>query len=182
MSTAFLTGRFVVATPALTDGNFAHTVVLLLEHKTDGAVGVVVNRATDAALSVALPRWATLAAEPAVVFAGGPVQPDALIGLARTYGPPEGDGLAAIFPGVGVVDLSADPTLLGAAIAGVRVFAGYAGWGGGQLETEIAAGSWFVVDARAEDVFTEAPGALWRGVLRRQGGVFTTIPADPTAN
>lgn len=175
-----LTGRLVVATPALTDGNFAHAVVLVVEHNDDGAAGVVVNHPSDATVTATLPGWASLAAEPGVLFVGGPVQREAIIALARTYGPT--DGVQPILPGVGVVDVSADPTLVGAVIAGVRVFAGYAGWSGGQLESEIAVGSWFVVDARPEDVFTDEPDALWRRVLRRQGGVFTTIPPDPTAN
>lgn len=180
MSEEFLRGRLVVATPALADGIFAHAVVLLLEHTSDGAVGLVVNHPSDAAVETTLPQWSSMAAEPAVVFVGGPVQPEAIIGLARTYGLDE--GTRTILPGVDVADLSADPTLVGTAIAGVRIFAGYAGWGAGQLEGEISQGSWFVVDARPEDIFTAEPGELWRGVLRRQGGVFTTIPADPTAN
>lgn len=175
-----LQGRFVVATPALADGNFAHAVVLLLEHSVDGALGLVVNRPSDAPLHTTVPDWASLAAEPGVVFVGGPVQPQAIIALARTYGP--APGIEIVLPGVGAVDLSADPTLVGTAIAGVRLYAGYAGWGSGQLESEIASGSWFVVDARPEDVFVDEPGALWQRVLRRQGGVFTTIPQDPTAN
>lgn len=175
-----LQGRLVVATPALADSNFAHAVVLLLEHSAEGAVGAIVNRPTETSLVTSMPEWASLAAEPTVLFLGGPVQPEAVIALARTYGPTA--DVEQILPGVGVVDLSGDPTKIGAAIAGVRVFAGYAGWGAGQLEDEIAGGSWFVVDARPEDVFTDEPDAVWRGVLRRQGGVFTTIPADPTAN
>lgn len=175
-----LTGRLIVATPALADGNFAHAVVLVVEHDADGTAGVVVNRPSDAAVTATLPRWASLAAEPGVLFVGGPVQREAIIALARTYGPT--DGVQPILSGVGVVDVSADPTLLGAVIAGVRVFTGYAGWSGGQLESEIAVGSWFVVDAHPEDVFTDEPEALWRHVLRRQGGVFTTIPTDPTIN
>lgn len=180
MNEQSLRGRLVVATPALADGNFAHAVVLMLEHNAEGAVGVILNRPSDTALSDTLPDWAALAADPPVVFVGGPVQPEAIIAVARTFGPTE--DVQAVLPGVGVVDLSGDPTLIGAAIAGVRVFAGYAGWGSGQLEGEIAAGGWFTVDARPEDVFADEPGGVWRRVLRRQGGVFTTIPADPTEN
>lgn len=180
MSEDSLRGRLVVATPALTDGNFAHAVVLLLEHSDEGALGLIVNHPSDAALHDAVPEWAPLAAEPAVVFVGGPVQPEAVIALARTYGPAE--AVQTVLPGVGVVDMSTDPTQVGTAIAGVRLFAGYAGWGAGQLESELATGSWFVVDARPEDVFADEPEAVWSRVLRRQGGVFTTIPADPTAN
>lgn len=174
-----LRGRFLVATPALTDDNFDHTVVLVLEHTGEGTIGVVVNRPSEVEVTAALPEWQTLAAEPARVFAGGPVQQDALIALGRTYG---GEGEGHVLGGVRIVDLRTDPTLVEAPLAGVRVFAGYAGWGAGQLSGEIAAGGWFVVDARADDIFSTDPDTLWQRVLRRQGGVFRTIPADPTAN
>lgn len=180
MSEHSLAGRLVVATPALADSNFSHAVVLLLEHTAEGAVGVIINRPSETPLQTAVPDWQSLAAEPAVLFLGGPVQREAVIALARTYGPTE--QVQAVLPGVGVVDLGGDPTLVGAAIAGVRVFAGYAGWGPGQLEGEIATGSWFVVGGRPEDVFADDPAGVWQRVLRRQGGVFTTITTDPTAN
>lgn len=180
MSEDSLRGQLVVATPALADGNFSHAVVLLLEHSDEGALGLIVNHPSDTSLDAAVPEWSALAAEPPVVFIGGPVQPEAVIALARTYG--RAESVQTVLPGVGVVDMSADPTLVGTAIAGVRLFAGYAGWGAGQLESELATGSWFVVDARPEDVFADEPDEVWSRVLRRQGGVFTTIPVDPTAN
>lgn len=175
-----LGGRLVVATPGLTDGNFAHTVVLVLEHHDEGAIGLVLNRPSEAAVADALPDWATLATAPAVVFLGGPVQREAVIGLAHTSA--SGEDTPQILPGVGVIDLGGDPALLTDRIDDVRIFAGYAGWGGGQLEEEIAAGGWFVLDARVDDVFATYPDELWRRVLRRQGGVFTTIPTDPSRN
>lgn len=180
MSEQPLRGRFLVATPTLTDDNFAHSVVVVLEHGGEGTVGVIVNRPSDVALAAALPGWQALAAEPTLVFVGGPVQRDAIMGLARTYG--SGESELEIMPGLGIVDLGEDPTLIEAPLAGVRVFAGYAGWSAGQLESEIAAGGWFVVDGRPDDVFSDDPDTLWERVLRRQGGVFRTIPADPTEN
>jgi putative transcriptional regulator len=114
-----------------------------------------------------------------VVFAGGPVQRDGVLGLGRS-----GDGAAArqVLPGIGVVDLDADPALLAAEVSGVRLFAGYAGWFPGQLDDELAAGGWFVCDATPNDVFTSTPGTLWRSVLRRQGGILATVPEDPSQN
>jgi putative transcriptional regulator len=67
----------------------------------------------------------------------------------------------------------------------LRVFAGYAGWEGGQLERELAEGAWYVLDADPEDALTSEPGGLWRFVLRRQGGklaLVSNFPADPTMN
>jgi putative transcriptional regulator len=175
-----LIGRLLVAAPALRDPNFAHTVVLLLDHSADGALGVVLNRPSDVGVENVLPEWADRAAEPDVVFVGGPVQPDAVVGLGR-LGVPTGPG-TQVLPGLGPLDLSSDPSDQPAPVERVRLFAGYAGWDTGQLESEISAGGWFVVDASAEDAFTSRPDGLWRQVLTRQGGVFQTVPADPTAN
>lgn len=174
-------GRLVVATPSLVDPNFRHTVVLLLEHGDDGAVGVVVNRPSEVAVGDALPGWERFAADPPVVFVGGPVQQDALIGLARRDTGPPPQAWQALSDELGVVNLDQDPLLVDG-LGKVRVFAGYAGWGPGQLENEIAAGSWFVLDADPHDPFAADTDQLWQGVVRRQGGMFATFPPDPSHN
>lgn len=181
-----LTGRLLVATPALRDPNFERTVVLVVAHEDGGALGVVLNRATEVPVSDVLGAWGGLADEPSVVFEGGPVQPEAAICLARAR-PGAGDlsGFNRVSGAVGTVDLSGDPESLRAAIVGVRVFAGYAGWSPGQAEAEIASGSWFVFDALPGDAFATRPDDLWYMVLRRQGGLMAAIahyPADPTMN
>jgi putative transcriptional regulator len=181
-----LTGRLLVATPALRDPNFERTVVLLVAHEEGGALGVVLNRATEVPVAEVLGPWGTLAGEPPVVFEGGPVQPEAAICLARTR--PGVDALAGfnrVSGAVGTVDLSGDPDNLREGIVGVRVFAGYAGWSPGQLENEISGGSWFVFDALPGDAFANRPDDLWSMVLRRQGGLMAAVayyPADPTLN
>src|SRR4029450_1172808 len=76
-------GHLLVATPGLRDPNFERTVVLLVAHEEGGALGVVLNRATEVPVSEVLAGWGGLASEPAVVFEGGPVQPEAAICLAR---------------------------------------------------------------------------------------------------
>src|SRR5512134_295679 len=78
-----LVGQLLVATPVLRDPNFDRTVVLLVAHENGGALGVVLNRATEVPVAEVLGPWGTLAEEPAVVFEGGPVQPEAAICLAR---------------------------------------------------------------------------------------------------
>jgi putative transcriptional regulator len=181
-----LTGRLLVATPALRDPNFERTVVLVVAHEDGGALGVVLNRATEVPVAEVLGSWGTLAGEPPVVFEGGPVQPEAAICLARTR--PGGDapeGFNRVAGTVGTVDLSGDPDALRAAVLDVRVFAGYAGWSPGQLEGEISGGSWFVFDALPGDAFAGRPDDLWAMVLRRQGGLLAAVahyPADPTQN
>jgi putative transcriptional regulator len=179
-------GRLLVAAPALTDPNFDRTVVLVLEHGPEGALGLVLNRPTGADLDDALPDWAPLAADPTVVFVGGPVAPDAVIALARAHvGSEEPEGFTPVLDDLGSVDLGKDPFDLGIPIDVVRVFAGYAGWGRGQLDAEVDEGGWFVVDAAPDDVFSVTPDDLWRHVLRRQRGraaLFAHAPLDPTAN
>jgi putative transcriptional regulator len=173
-------GQLVVATPDLADPNFAHTVVLLLEHNDEGAFGVVLNRPSDIEVAAALPGWEQLAAPPGVVFVGGPVQQDGVVALGAAGR--DGSLPKPVLPTVGVVDLEQDPVLATVELERIRLFAGYAGWSAGQLEGEIAEGGWFVVDADPADVFSDDPDELWLGVLRRQGGIFTTVPEDPSLN
>lgn len=183
-------GRLLVATPELAGPTFARTVLLLLQHGADdGALGVVLNRPSGTAVDEVLPGWQELAADPEVIFQGGPVQTDAAICLARRAGQMAAPSpqLAPV-PGadqVGTVDLDADPALIRPLVAAIRVFAGYAGWAPGQLEGEIDEGSWWLLDALPSDPFGARPELLWRQVLRRQGGtmaLMSTYPEDPTAN
>ncbi|MGH8991067.1 MAG: YqgE/AlgH family protein [Acidimicrobiia bacterium] len=188
-------GRLLVATPELGDPNFERTVVLLLEHTPEGAVGVVLNRPSGTPLSEAgadWNGWDAFAAPPDVVFVGGPVARTAVIAVARSVDKPGGSGLspednrpegfqAVLGDLVGIIDLAVEPR----GVEAVRLFAGYAGWGGGQLEGELAAGGWFVLDALPDDPLSPEPEELWREVLRRQGGrlaLFATCPPDPSLN
>jgi putative transcriptional regulator len=180
-----LKGRLLVSTPGLRDPNFDRTVVLVLEHDDDGALGLVLNRPSATPVEDVLPTWHGLTSDPPVVFSGGPVDGSAAICLGSTRPGVVTSAVQLISPTVGVVDLDSDPALLAPDVAYVRVFAGYAGWGGGQLGEEIEAGGWFVVDSLPGDAFTAAPGGLWRVVLRRQGGrtaLFSTYPTDPVHN
>ena len=179
-----LTGRLVVATPALQSPDFGRTVVLLLEHGEHGALGVVLNRPSGLAVAEPLPQWVPFAADPPVVFVGGPVAPSAAICLARAR---DGADVAAwkpLFDGLGTLDLEGHPDDV-PVLDRLRVFAGYAGWGPGQLEDEIAEGAWFVLDSEPDDALSGEPGALWRSVLKRQGGEYALVsafPLDPTLN
>ena len=180
-----LKGRLLVATPSLGDPNFERTVVLVLEHGEDGAVGVVLNRPSETELSDPLPGWQRFATAPQVVFVGGPVSPDAAICLARSWPDEQVEAYQPLLDSLGTVDLSADPDEVASALAAIRVFVGYAGWGPGQLEGEIDAGAWFVVDARPEDALSAEPEGLWEAVLRRQRGplaMFANFPTNPSMN
>lgn len=202
-------GRLLVATPALGDANFRRAVVLLVEHDDDeGSLGVVLNRPSEVPVDNVLPSWAELANQPPVVFHGGPVALDSALCLASLrdeqgssaeYGTPGQYGQQASdeplgwrsiegSPAVqrlGLVDLDAPPEIIAAELGALRIFAGYAGWGGGQLADEIDQGAWYVVTPEPGDPFVTDPEQLWRDVLRRQGGdlaLVSTFPEDPGLN
>ena len=180
-------GRLLLATPPMDDPNFDRAVIYMLEHRDDGALGVVINRPTGEPLTEPLDRWADLQTEPASIFLGGPVEPDAMIALALANQPvaEPTEELSPVSGHVASADLTMDPALVAGLIDSVRIFRGYAGWGPGQLEGEIDAGSWLVLDAEPGDVFADDPDDLWRGVLRRQGGRLAwlaTAPDDLSAN
>lgn len=180
MAETSLTGRLIVATPPLLDPNFRRCVVLLLHHGSDGALGVVLNRPSEVAVAVTLEDWDRLAARPSVVFVGGPVESNAVIGLGCRREDVPVEGWTHVTGMLGMLDLSRSPDELG--VDEIRLFAGHAGWAPGQLEAEVAAGSWYVVEAEPRDAFCSHPTDLWRHVLRRQGGIYRTIPRDPSLN
>jgi len=178
-------GRLLVATPLLTEPTFDRTVVLVLEHSEDGALGLVLNRPSDVDLSDPLPDWAPLATPPEVVFVGGPVAPEAVIALAQAESDAEHDAFTPILGAIGSVDLGTDPFEIGIGLRAVRVFSGYAGWGPGQLDRELDVDGWFLADVEIDDLFTADVDGMWRRVLRRHGGrgaLFAFYPEDATWN
>lgn len=175
-------GSLFVATPLLTDPNFERTVILMLEHTEEGALGLVLNRPSELTVADAMPEWADQCADPEVVFGGGPVQPGAALVLGERPDSRRTEAFSVVFEQIGVIDLQDQaPHDIGR----VRVFSGYAGWSPGQVEAELAEDAWWVLDAAPEDVFAEDPDELWRTVLRRQGGRlawFANYPDDPANN
>jgi putative transcriptional regulator len=190
MTSDGMRGKLLVASPNLHGPTFQRTVIAILEHNDDGALGVVVNRPGEIPLADVAPSVADLASEPAVLFSGGPVEPQAAIALGMLPVGSEAaaipsDGWRPVVPPLVTVDLDQDPTVLAAAMRGLRVFAGYAGWSGGQLESEIEQGAWYVVDSLPMDPFFAAPERLWTAVLRRQPWPLSAVahfPLDPTLN
>ena len=185
-----LAGKLLVASPILDDPNFARSVVLICTHDRDGAFGLVLNRPLHAGVDQYLPAWSGPLAHPGVIFSGGPVDVTAAFGLARGVvpeswwlSPPVGAAGAAQ---TGMVDLDRVDALVAAGVEEVRVYSGYAGWVGGQLEGELLTESWFVVDALPADPFTASPDGLWHEVLRRQSrgdlSIFAYYPDDPQVN
>jgi putative transcriptional regulator len=178
-----LQGKLLVASPALSDPNFARTVVAIANHDSDGALGVVLNRPSDTEIADAVPELDGVIDTDDVVYVGGPVQPASIVVLAEFDDPEE-----AAFLVVDAIGLVSDRTgleRLGDATAQRRIYAGYAGWGPGQLEAEIEREDWIVEPALPEDVFASRPQELWGDVLERKGGQFRLLarmPVDPSVN
>lgn len=178
-------GRLLVAEPEMGDPNFDRTIVFMIDHTRDGAIGVVLNRPTDLPIRDVLTEWATYAAEPEVLFVGGPVSENAVIGLARRRADAPLPGWAQVADDIGTLDLHLDAVSMAGEIDALRLFAGYSGWGPGQLDFELDEGAWFIVDARPDDLFSAAPTELWRSVLRRQRDrlrLLADYPSDVTLN
>jgi putative transcriptional regulator len=178
-------GKLLIAEPMLGDPNFERSVVLMIEHNDEGALGVVLNRPTDLEVRAVLEDWAGLAAEPPVLYVGGPVEQNGVIALGRWAGEQPAGGLSRVIGNVGTVDLHREPEELAPQLTGVRFFAGYSGWGPGQLEAELAQDAWLVVEAVADDVFAPDPETMWRAVLRRQAGslsMLANFPPHPSMN
>lgn len=191
MEAQSLSGRLLAATPRLGDPNFRRTVVLIVEDdQAEGTLGVVLNRPTEIHLDQVLEAWTGLASGPQVVFRGGPISPNSALALALARGSDEPVGWRSLdgtpmMSRIGLVDLGAPPELLAGGITSMRVFAGYAGWGAGQLRDEIDDGAWYVLPGEPTDAFAAEPERLWEKVLRRQGGelaLVATFPDDPTWN
>jgi putative transcriptional regulator len=176
-----LAGSLIVSSPSLHDPNFRRTVVLMTHHDEDGAMGLVLSRPSEILVADAVPSLAAYAEEDDVVFVGGPVQPEVVVALAELDEPDE--SVPPVVGAVGFLPGDGEPDEL--PIARIRVFAGYSGWGPGQLENELAEPSWIVVPAEAGDVFASDPDELWRTVLHRKGGKYAliaTMPFDPSLN
>ncbi len=181
----FHTGQLLVATPRLLDPNFRRGVLFILDHDQDGALAVVINRPSELPLEVVLPGWGEAVVDPPLLFAGGPVAQDSALALGLALGQGPDLGFRRLTGDYGLVDLDLPAQSLLSDLVGVRVFSGYAGWGDGQLESEIVEGSWYVVNAVPSDLLTPQPTTLWRDVLRRQPrelAYVANFPDDPTMN
>lgn len=173
-----LQGQLLISSPLLHDPNFRRTVVLMTHHDDEGAMGLVLSRPSEIRVAEAVPELADLPGDE-LVYVGGPVQPEAVVVLVEHEAEPE-------LPIVGnIAFMQADTELDELDTVRARVFAGYSGWGPGQLEGELEVSSWIVVPAEPDDAFAPDPDELWRTVLHRKGGKFAliaTMPYDPKLN
>ncbi len=178
-----LRGQLLVSAPSLEDPNFARTVVIVGEHNEEGALGVVLNRPSDTEVAEAVPDLADLVEDGEIVHVGGPVQTSAVLVLAEFAEPEQAQQL--VVGDVGFLAVDEEDDRVATAVCRARVFAGYAGWGPGQLEAELAREDWIVEPAVGEDVFCEDAETLWSRVLERKGGQYRLLarmPLDPSVN
>jgi putative transcriptional regulator len=176
-------GQLLIAGPTLLDRNFWRTVVLMVEHNPEGALGLVLNRPSETRLGDAVPQLEELLDSEDPLFIGGPVQPSAVIVLAQFDDP--GDAALVAFGDVGVLGTGASPEGPVAGVRQGRAFVGHAGWGPGQLDGELERGDWILEPATLQDAFSTDPEALWPEVLTRKGGSYALIarmPPDPSLN
>jgi putative transcriptional regulator len=177
-----LEGQLLIASPALLDPNFRRAVVLITEHTDEGAAGLVLNRPSPSSVSELVPELEPLVEDEEQVWLGGPVQPNAVLVLGEFVDPE--DAAVPLFGSLGFPALD-EPEDVVPATTRRRVFAGYAGWGAGQLENELGREDWIIEEAQNDDAFTESPENLWSDVLRRKGGIYelvARIPDDPSVN
>jgi putative transcriptional regulator len=177
-----LQGQLLIASPSLLDPNFKRTVILITEHNAEGAAGLVLNRPTDAEVAEVVPPLEPLVDDGEHVWMGGPVQPNGVLVLGEFADP--GDAAVPLFGSLGFPALD-EPEEVVPLTTRRRIFAGYAGWGSGQLEDELAREDWILEAASNDDAFTEEPEELWADVLRRKGGIYELVarmPEDPSVN
>lgn len=179
-------GVLLVAQPEMDDPNFADTVVLVLDVDDEGALGVVLNQPSPLMVATVFEQWRDLVDEPEVLFRGGPVGTDGALALVLLRDAGNAPfGVRPVLGPLGVLDLDSPVETVEERVVGLRIFAGYAGWGAGQLESEIEAGAWYVVPAHPHDPFVPDIADLPRAVLRRQPGELawhSTRPVDPELN
>jgi putative transcriptional regulator len=171
-----LRGHLLIAAPSLFD-YFRRTVVLVLEHTDDGAVGVVLNRESETRVAEAVPMLAALASGEESVRIGGPVSPESVVALGE-FEDIEDAGTQLV-GSLGTLD----PDSQSGSLRRLRVYAGYAGWAPGQLDGELEQGAWLALPARPDDPF--ADGDIWAEALKRKGAgyrLLATMPADPSLN
>ena len=159
-------GSFLVATPQMRDPRFAESVILLLNYSRAGAIGVVVNRPTWVQPEQLFPDVDFFRRYRGAVYFGGPVARTGALFLARDASLADGEPVVDDIYVTADIDEVRSNLPAGTDERTLRVYAGYASWGPGQLDREISAGSWQVTPARGDQVFTTEPMRLWREVHR----------------
>jgi putative transcriptional regulator len=181
----YLRGHFLLDSGQLTGSFFARTAVLLCQHDAEGAFGLVLNRTSEKSVGDVLVADLPDGLKEAPLYLGGPVQPSALSFL-------HSDGLISstnVLPNLNLGHALDELIELGESFSGsrkIKIFAGYAGWAPGQLESELKRKAWLTIPASLEWVFDIPTENLWQVLVRRKGGwrnkLLAETPEDPMQN
>jgi putative transcriptional regulator len=182
---SFLAGHFLAAAPQLQDPNFSRSVVLMLQHEQQGALGVIINRPGDKTVADV---WKMIGADACdcqqVVHLGGPV-PGPMIAIHNDEECAEREIISGVYMSM---QRDAIDQLVRHTTGKFLLFSGHAGWSGGQLEAEMKVGGWLTTKADAREIFAE-PESIWRTVCNRIGREILLphippeqIPKDPGLN
>ena len=180
-------GTFLVASPLLRDPNFVHTVVLMCEHGDGGSWGLVVNRRTELTFGELLEDLSFPASSGGPVFWGGPVEPSRMQVLHRLRRdvPDQLEIVRNVRLGIDVDmfrEVASESRMPGEAL---QAYVGHAGWARGQLDAELAGGSWIVCTADENIVFDTNPDGMWEHILSSLGPAYARllrVPLDPRLN
>jgi putative transcriptional regulator len=178
-----LKGQVLIASPSIFDPNFRQAVVLIAQHDETGAMGIVLNRPSEATVGDLTPALTRLSGLDDTVYVGGPVDETSLIVLAQ-FDEPDAAALMVIGD-IGFVAVGTDLEDVAGVTRRARAFAGHSGWAPGQLEMEMAGEDWITEPASYDDVFAPRAEELWQAVLQRKGGhyaVMARMPFDPSVN
>jgi len=178
---ALARGRFLIASRQLTSPFFSETVVLLLEYGPTGAVGIIINRRTQIALTSLLPELTRLGKRKDRVFLGGPVETELVVFLIRSdVSPPESRTVIADVHATGSAKALRQVVAEGAPESRFHAYVGYAGWAPGQLDAEVAQGDWFVGEADPDQIFDDDLPELWQRLVQDHEGVQVRAPGQST--
>ena len=181
-----LAGQLLIAIPELPDSNFFRSVVFMIEHSPEGAMGVILNRPTEVTLSEI---WERLDPQISVerkdfVHLGGPVK-GPIVGLHEQFRFTDNEIIDGVYM---TMDSHRLNELVEERQFRFKAFSGYSGWGPNQLEAEIEAGGWFVTKANPADVF-DSSSELWKNLCERIGqdflssfGITKNSMIDPNLN
>ncbi len=160
-------GILMIANRGLSDPNFRHTVILITEFSETGTVGLVINRSVRMPANKIFPHIEKINSDLGPLHIGGPVAVNSLSLLIQTQ---DGSGLSTnIFANIYLVNR---PDTFNLILRGdlnstaIRLYAGYAGWAAGQLESEIIRGDWYLWPADEDAIFTKFPDSLWHELIQ----------------
>lgn len=179
MSPDSLTGSVLIATPALKDPFFRQTILFLPYHNPEeGALGFVLNRPLCKTIGEVFPAPSAFSTVP--LFYGGPVTPEEVsVASLRWVERPRGVQFHSFTRFSESLDFSSEW------LKGVRAFAGHSGWNRGQLEEEIAANAWFLIQPDRDLINMLHPGSAWKETICQMNPIFkllTEVPDDPSLN